>query len=215
MSILIKKTSLTLLISSVFLLGCSNNEARHVPPLWKMPTAMIGNAIGNTIYGAKRDAIKKYIVQHYDDLNTEIKMGDGYHLDHILQRMSVKKDDVQATKNQLQNDYVAMFENIDIITESIMNQYAFLYIATSSEKTKTINGFSYTAASNIIKQYLRDDFSRFKTALKEKNISHIEPLLNALNIQETQNRATLRDYIFTQYDQYVIEPVVVGIMVIT
>lgn len=209
---ILKTKILIALLPTLLILGCSN-EARHVPPLWQWPFSAIGNSVENSLYYKKRSKVKAYIISHYDDLKTEVKKGDGVHLDEVLSRIHIKQSDMEVTKQRLQKDYLTMFENTEIITEDVMNAYSSIYVASSRQETKTINGFSYTEASNIISQYLKGDFDGFKYAIEEKDKTYFMPLLKSLKIKQADHKTIFLERLFSQYDYYFIEPVVVSIMV--
>jgi hypothetical protein len=194
-------------------LGCSN-QAQHLPPLWQVPGAMISNSIENNIYSTKREAVKTYVTENYIDLKDEVKNGTGEHLTKILDIIHVKQGNIQAAKQHLQKDYKFMFENTDIISEFMMNIYASMYLHTMSKETKTINGFSYTQASNIIKKYIDRDFASFRRALQSADASYMQELLDILRITEAQNKNSFLDNLFKEYNHFYIEPVVVGIMAV-
>ncbi len=198
--------------SFLFLEGCAS-EPSHLPSVFELPVVIAGSAIENTIYGARRDRVKSYVITHYEGLKEDIKKGEGAHVNALLLKVGVDKNNHQKASGQWQKDYFIMFENKELITESIMRNYSRIYIASSSKQTKTINGFSYTEASNIIKNYLKHDFEVFHSSIKNKDESGLNALISKLKIQNTENKKLFLEDILTKYDSYFIEPVVVGAMV--
>ncbi len=196
----------------IALQGCAK-EASHLPSVFELPVVLVSNTIENSIYNSRRKAVKKYIVTHYDDVKIEIQKSEGVHLNELISIADIDENDHQKAKNQWQKDYSIMFENKQLITESIMQYYSAIYIATSTEKRKTINGFSYTEASNIIKNYLTNNFETFRLAIFSKNTKKLKALTNSLNIKTLENKNLFLNKIMKNYDKYFIEPVIVGIMV--
>ena len=190
--------------------GCSR-EASHLPTILSLPKALVTTTIENSIYNARRNKVKEYVVANYDALKTEVRKGQGVHLDELLLVSDVVNKN--QVKKQLQRDYVTMFENIDLMTESIMQKFTSIYVHESQEKLKTINDFSYTQASNIIKFYLKENLEVFRSAVKNGDPAIIKKLADELNIQKVDHREIFSDYILEKYNNYFIEPVVVGVMV--
>ncbi len=204
------KTTFLIILTCLFLTSCSR-EPSHIPSVLSLPKALVTNTIENSVYNAKRRKVKEYVVANYDGLKLEIKNGEGAHLGELLSKANVQ--DTESTKKQLQRDYEVMFENVDLMTESMINKYSFIYISQSREKLKTINGFTYTQASKIISSYLNKNMNDFESALREKNSRNIQSLVDELNIQESDRRKIFLDFILEQHENYFIEPVVVGVMV--
>lgn len=195
------------------LLASCSREASHLPSVLSLPSAIVTNTISNSIYNARRNKIKNYVVTHYEDLKTDIKKGEGDHLSELL--FSADVSDVSSAQKQLQHDYTMMFKNVDLITESMMNKFSALYVGQSTAKLKTINGFSYSDASQIIRGYLEENFDRFRVSIKNKDFEGHKILADKLNIQDAGLRKLFFDDIMEQYDSYFIEPVVVGVMMAT
>lgn len=63
--------SLSLLLLSGLLSGCQPADS-HVPELWQLPSAAIGNAIGNAVYDSRRNKVGAYVQQHYWRIREEM-----------------------------------------------------------------------------------------------------------------------------------------------
>ncbi len=207
------KNLFLIIMALVCLQGCSQGDS-HIPSVFELPVVFAGSAIENGIYNARRNKVKSYIVQHYDDLKIETQKGEGENLNGLLRIVGVDKNKYFEARQQLQKDHSVMFKNIMLMTESIMQNYSFIYIFQSSEKTKTINGLSYTEASHIIQRYLNKNFEEFRVAIKAKNTNYLRELARELKIKKPENQRIFLDYILTKYDEYFIEPAVVGAMVL-
>ena len=197
-----------LLLLSFFILGCSSKDASHLPSLLELPGAVISRTIENTVYTHKRNKVKQYIVNHYDVLKREIKKGEGSHIEALLAKADIDKEKYSKTKKELQTDYNTMFRNMILSSEAVMNAFGALYL--SKEKTKTMNGFTYTQASNIIKRHLKHHFEAFRLSLKHKKSDGLQGLASKLHIKEKERFYKL---LYERYDDLIIEPVVVAIMV--
>lgn len=53
------------LISLALLLSGCQPAGSHIPELWQLPGAAIGNAIGNAVYDSRREKVATYVQQHY------------------------------------------------------------------------------------------------------------------------------------------------------
>jgi len=191
--------------------GCSSKEASHLPSLWELPGAIIGSTIENSVYGYKRTKVKQYIITYYDVLRDEIKKGNGIHLDALLKKANIDASSRMRVKKELRKEYVTMFQNSLLSTEAIMQSFGALYL--SKEKTKTMNGFTYTQASHIVEAYLQKYFEAFRLSLKYKRTTGFIPLTNKLHIREGEKQKHFYESLWKRYDALIIEPVVVGVMV--
>lgn len=196
----------------LFLLSCSHrNDASHLPSPLELPGAIIGTTIDNAIYGHKRTKVKRYIVAHYDALKPEIKAGDGRHVDALLDVSDIKTSHSSRIKHELQQEFDTMFKNVQLSTEAVMQTFSSLYLPQKG--TKTINGFTYTHAYNIVQGYLNENFEVFRLSLKNKTTTGFIPLTKILHINESVKQKYFYESLWKRYDALIIEPVVVTVMV--
>ena len=196
------------LILSLFLFGCSNKDASHLPSLFEIPGAVIGNTIENTAYSHKRNKIKQYIEHHYDVLKLDIQKGEGLYLEELLAKADIDKEKYSKIKKELQADYNSMFRNIILSREAVMNAFGSIYLP--KVKTKMMNRFTYTQASHIVDNYLKQHFEAFRLSLKHKKSDGLQDLANNLHIKEKERFYNL---LYGRYEDLIIEPVVVAVMV--
>jgi len=196
------------LMLSFFILGCSSKDASHLPSVFELPGAIISSTIENTVYSHKRNKVKHYIVDHYDVLKREIKKGEGSHIEVLLAKADIDKEKYSKIKKELQTDYNTMFRNTILSSEAVMNAFGSLYLP--KEKTKTMNGFTYTQASHIVKRHLKHHFEAFRLSLKHKKSDGLQGLAGKLHIKEKERFYKL---LYDRYDDLIIEPVVVAVMV--
>jgi hypothetical protein len=189
---------------------CSSKEASHLPSLWELPSAIIGTTIENTMYGYKRSKVKKYVITHYNILKYEIQSGEGIHLDTLLENANIKISKRAEVKKKLQEEYVTMFNSTLLATEAVMQTFEALYLP--KEKTKTMHGFSYTQAYNIIQSQLSKHFDVFRLSLEHQTTTGIVPLVKKLHITDSTKQKHFYTNLWKRYDPLIIEPVVVTIM---
>ena len=104
-----------------------------------------------------------------------------------------------------------MFQNILLSTEAIMQTFSTLYLP--QVKTKTINGFTYNQAYNIVNAHLRKHFETFRLSLQHKTSMGLTPLIKKLHIKNPQKEQQFYRSLWKRYDVLIIEPVVVGVMI--
>lgn len=209
------KKLLSLLFVSLLLSNCASPTApSHLPSIFELPGAYIGAKISNAQYDAKRQRVKAYIIQHYEGVKADVNQGAGKHLEALLAMQQVVVEQQADAKQQLKNNYRSLFENAQIMTESIMRAYATLYKGTLTKEAKTLNGFRYDEASGIIHDYLNAHLAEFHAALREKDAAALQPLWSRLQVRGAENLEFVNRHTLNQYDAFFVEPVVVGFMVL-
>ncbi|HFQ61648.1 MAG TPA: DUF3015 domain-containing protein [Epsilonproteobacteria bacterium] len=192
-------------------LGCSTKEASHLPSPLELPGAIIGTTIENAFYGHKRSKVKAYIISHYDTIKHDIRLGKGTHLESLLHQADIKTSEKSTVKKELQKEYPVMFQNTQLSTEAVMQAFGTLYLP--KKKTKTMHGFTYTQAYNIVQSELRKHFEVFRVSLKYQTTTGLLPLIKKLHINEPKKQQQFYESLWKRYDALIIEPVVVGVMV--
>ena len=192
--------------------SCSNKkDASHLPSPLELPGAIIGTTIDNAIYGHKRTKVKRYIVAHYDAIKSEIKVGDGKHVDALLDEADIKTSHRIRVKQELHQEFDTMFKNVQLSTEAVMQTFSSLYFPQKG--TKTMNGFTYTQAYNIVQGYLNENFEGFRLSLKNHTTQGLISLVHDLNIDDKNKQNLFYESLWKRYDTLIIEPVVVTVMV--
>jgi len=189
--------------------GCTK-EATHFPSIFELPGAIITSVIDNGLYGHKRKKVKGYVIKHYDVLKKEVTHGGISHILELMQISGVEEKDYFKVQQALHEDSHTMFKNIILSSDAVMNAFSSLY--PSKEKTKTINGFTYTQASNMVKKYLNRHFNTFRLSLKDRDGSRLMPLAKKLKIKDSKKQEQFYEKLYDRYDALIIEPVVVGFM---
>ena len=198
----------------LLLLSCTDkNDGSHLPLPLELPSAIIGTTVDNAIYGHKRTKVKHYVIENYDSLKVEIKAGDGVHFNALLDKADIQTLQRNRVKQELSQEYDSLFKNTQLSTEAVMNTFSALYLP--KEGTKTINGFTYTQAYNIVQAYLENHFDIFRLSLKNKITQGLITLINDLNIDDKNKQNLFYESLWKRYDTLIIEPVVVAVMVKT
>ena len=196
----------------LLLISCSHkNDASHFPSPLALPGAIIGTTIDNAIYGHKRTKVKRYIVVHYDALKSEINTGDGKYFDGLLNEADIKTSHRSRVKQEIQQEFNTMFKNIQLSTEAVMQTFSSLYLPQKG--TKTIHGFSYTQAYNIVQNYLNKNFEIFRLSLKNHTTQGLISFVHKLNMDDKNKQNIFFESLWKRYDALIIEPVVVTVMV--
>jgi len=197
----------------LFLNACSTKEASHLPSPLELPIAIISTTIENTLYGHKRSKMKAYIISHYDAIKHDIRLGKGTHLENLLHQADIKTSARSTVKNALQKDYPVMFQNTQLSTEAVMQAFGTLYLP--KKKTKTIHGFTYTQAYNIVQSELHKHFEVFRLSLKYQTTTGLLPFIKKLHISNPKKQQHFYESLWKRYDALIIEPVVVSVMMHT
>jgi len=200
-----------LLILSLFLLGCSSKDASHLPSLFELPGAIVSTTIENAAYNAKRNRVQHYVTVHYTLLREEVSQGQGKHLNNVMHLAGVSGTDQPKAAKEIQKDYSTMFQNTLLVSESIASAFGRLYMP--KEKTKKMNGFSYTEVRKIIDRYLKEHFETFRLSLKNRSTAETNTLADLLHIRNPEKRKKFLQAFIQQYEPLYIDPVVVSIMI--
>ena len=93
-----------------------------------------------------------------------------------------------------------------------MNSFSALYVP--KEKTKKINGFTYTQASNLVKNYLNSNFDEVRLDIKGDTTSHLKNLANLLHIDDLAKEQKFMSVLKSRYIELYEELVVVSVMIL-
>ena len=203
------KVSLVILV--LLLGGCGSKNASHLPSIFELPGAIIGSAMENTRYNAKRKKIERYVSSHYEALKEEIYAGKGEHLQEVLTLANIKKAKQLEVQQILKKEYATLFQRTQHITETTMQAFGGLYLP--EEKTKKMNGFTYTEASNMIDRYIKAHYEEYKNAIQENQATHTSVLADMLHINPSAKRDLFLQSFKNKYFEFYEDVVVVSIMI--
>ena len=202
------------LLSLFFLLSltaCSRGPS-HLPSVFELPTAVIGSAIENTLYSAKRQRVSRFVKQHYASLRTDIIQGGGETLEKALSLSGVKPNDKARVTQRLHNDKDLLFHHTENISDAFL--YAFAALYPPNKKDKRINGFRYAQARTIIRQAIDQHFESMRVALQQGKYSpSLEKLTHRLHMNHPQKKQQFLQRLASHYEVIYLEPVVVSLMV--
>ena len=200
---------LSLFFISFTLIGCESKDGINLNIL-EFPGTLIGSLIDNNSYNSRRKEVEQYSITHYKILREEIKNKKGIHLDNLMKISNIKSPNFSTVKNQLQKDYNTIFHNTQRVTEKLTQTMSHLYWV--KEKTKTINGFSYTELSIIINNYVEKNFESIRIGVKNKNLEILNPLIEKLNIKETEKKEAFKESLKGKHFDIYTDLLVVAIM---
>ena len=198
------------LLMLLFLNACSTKEASHLPSPLELPGAIISTTVENAFYEHKRSKVKAYIISNYDAIKHDIRLGKGTHIENLLHQAYIKASTMSTVKKALQKDYYVMFQNTQLSTEAVMQAFETLYLP--KKKTKTMNGFTYTQAYNIVQSEIRKHFEIFRLSLKYQTTTGLLPFIKKLHISDYKKQQHFYESLWKRYDELIIEPVVVSVM---
>lgn len=112
-------------IMGVVMIGCSGPS--HLPAPWELPGAVLGNAIDNATYGARRGRVVAYLTENASVLRSELAVGAGIHNDRVmdlagipLDRRQVVNAEFRASPNIYLGKSPAEILDIEAVTVLLM-----------------------------------------------------------------------------------------------
>ena len=197
---------------AVLISACSGNSASHLPSPIELPGAIIGSVIENATYGAKRRRVESYVAQNYLAIRNDARRGGGKALDGAINVAGIKGAKRNRAKNDLINNQAVYFHNVENVVDNLINNFTALYLSTS-KADKRINGFTYTEARNIIKNYANQNFEALRIAVQQGGGVALEALASRLNIQDTSKKLIFQQRAKPLYKTIYLELVTVVLMV--
>ncbi|MCF6235426.1 MAG: hypothetical protein L3J70_03485 [Gammaproteobacteria bacterium] len=194
-----------------FLSACASDSASHLPSPLELPGAIIGSAFENTIYKAKRKKVASYVAKNYLAIRQDVMQGGGKALEGALDVTGIKGGKRDETKNDLITNKADYFQNSDIVTDALINRFISLY--SVKQKDKKINGFSYTEARLVIKNYTDKNFEALRISIQQGEGSALKELASQLNINDMKKQAQFKQQSRQLYETLYLEPVIVVLMV--
>ena len=197
-------------IMALTLTSCSSKNGEYLNIL-QLPGAILDSVFDNSSSKIKREKVEAYAKLHYDALKKEINLKEGKHLNSILKLAGIEASHYPKIKVQLNKDYKTIFHNTQRVSEKLVQNMSRLYEV--KEKTKEINGFSYTQVSEISKKYVESHFEAIRLAVKEGKSEIFIPLAEQLNIKESKKKDTFINSLKGKHFELYTDLVVVAVMV--
>lgn len=193
-----------------FLNACTNNTS-HLPSPIELPGAIIGSAIENTIYSAKRRKVENYVAEHYLAIRQDALQGGGESLGGVLDSARIKGNKRDIAINDFIKNYDSIFKNIQLLTENLSSNFVVLYGVKRLDKK--INGLSRMQAYQIIEDYAADNFESLRLAVQQGQGEGLDGLASRLFISEIEKRDLFNQQAKLLYRTIYLEIVVVSLMV--
>jgi len=168
-------------VIALTVMGCNTKNGSHFNIL-QLPGKIIDSVFDNNSYHVKKEKIEKYTKIHYNSLREEVKAKSGKHLDEIMNIAEIELSKQDSIRKQLSKEYKTIFHNSQMITEKLVQIISKLYLP--KEKTKKINGFTYTELSRMTKVYIDEHFEEIRLAIQDKKSDIFIPLSKKLNIDD-------------------------------
>ena len=174
-------------ITALTLMSCSSKNGIYLNIL-QFPGTIFGYDMNCSLPIDKKKKIEEYTKIHYEELREEVKEKKGKHLEQILKLADIKESKYPNVKAQLHKEHNAIFHNTKRITEELVQNISKLYL--SKEKSKTINGFSYTELYDSIEVYVEEHFEEIRLAVKSGKSEVFIPLSKKVNIKDKKKEET-------------------------
>ncbi len=198
-------------VLALVLNACASDSASHLPSPLELPGAILGTVIENTSYNAKRKKVDAYVTQNYLTIRQDVMQGGGKVLEGALSVAGIKSNKRDEARNDLITNKSNYFQNTELVTDALINRFTSLYPVRKQDKK--INGFSYTEALLVIKNYTDQNFEALRIAIQKGEGSALEELASQLNIDDTNKRAQFKQQTKLLYKTIYLEPVIVVLMV--
>jgi len=105
------KVLLPIVLPVCVLCACSN-EASHLPSPISLPGAAISSVFENATYGARRNKVKAYVSANYQVLRSEVQVGQGVHLDQVMDITGVSGEKRAKVVQELRGDNPVYFPEV-------------------------------------------------------------------------------------------------------
>ena len=191
-------------------IGCNTKNGSYFNIL-QLPGKIIDSVFDNNSYHVKKEKIETYTKIHYNSLREEVKAKSGKHLDELMNIAEIELSKQNNVKKQLNKEYKTIFHNTQIVTERLIQIMGKLYLP--KEKTKKINGFTYTELSRMTKVYIDEHFEEIRLAIKDKKSDIFIPLSKKLNIDDKSKQEIFITSLLGKHAELYDELVVASIMI--
>ena len=190
---------------SILFLGCSGNNASHLPSILELPGASIGTGVENVIYKSKRKKVSTYVASHIEALRS----GDEATLTKAMAISKVPQKNHPFITKELNNAKSITLNPLLMISEMVTSRYASLY--SIKQVDKKINGFTYEEVYTIIQTYVQRHPKSLYEAIKSR--SSLDALMDQLHMNDVSKRADFSSYLHKNYHKFYVEPIVLLLMV--
>jgi iron-sulfur cluster repair protein YtfE (RIC family) len=205
---LLKLSAITL--TAFTLVGCSTKDGSFFNIL-QLPGKILDSVFDNNSCQIKREKVEKYTKLHYEILREEIKAQKGTHIDELMRLAEIEEQEYATMKKQLKKSYKIIFHNTQRVSEQLVQNMSKLYEV--KEKTKKINGFSYTEVLEITKRYVDQNFEKIRLAIKNSETDIFIPLSEELKIKNQKKKekfiGSLKGEHFELYDDLLVVSVMI------
>ncbi len=201
---------LTYLLTLALFVSCASKE-NHI---LVNPISAVWSNIENVNYSAKEKKVSNYVEKYYDLLKREIKKGEGIHIEEVLRIASIKNTKFSTVKLALKKDYSTIFHNVEIISELIIHSFSRLYMPKSKDD-KTMNGFTFTQAWNIIQNHVDNKYDLLQSDVKNKQHKILIEIANDLHINDAKKRTIFLNSLDNKYKSLYLDLLTTSIMVHT
>ena len=201
---------ITISLVTTLFMGCNSKDANHVN-IFSLPGAVVGSVIESATYERRREGVERYAQANYELLKSEIKAGEGEHLNEILTLAKVESSKFASVKERLKKDYTTIFHNVELTAQPIMQSFSKLYIPKSAQD-KTMNGFTYTQAWDIVSKRVDRDFAILRGDVKGGGHDVLSKIADDLHIDDKVKRESFTHSLDGRYSAIFVDPLVVGVM---
>ncbi|HIO92263.1 MAG TPA: hypothetical protein EYG68_05380 [Leucothrix mucor] len=192
--------------------ACSSNSASHLPSPFELPGAVIGSVFENATYGARRRRVESYVAKNYLAIRNDVRQGGGQTLEDAFNVAGIKGAKRNKAKSNFLNNKAHYFHHVVSVSDNLMHNFAALYVS-KSKADKKINGFTYSEARNVIRNYADKNFESLRIAIQQGQGGGLEELASRLNINDAQKRVTFKQRAKPLYKTIYLELVTVGLMI--
>lgn len=199
-----------ILLLAFLLTACSNN-ASHLPNVFQLPGAVIGSAVDNAVYNSRHKKVATFVNKHYLEIREDVVNGGGATLTQAMQEAEIPASKHAQVRQQLIADQAQYFNPYEEAANQLMHRFAALYPV--SKENKTINGFSYPRARNLISEYANKKPEILRQAIQAGHGAAWNELSTLLNINAPTKRQQFSASAQSSYALIYIEPLVVFFMV--
>ena len=192
-------------VTTLTITSCSTKDGSYFNIL-QLPGAILDSVFDNNSCHIKKEKVEAYTKQHYNLLRDEIKAKKGKHIEELMKLAEIKESEYSKMLTQLNKDYKTIFHNRQRVTEKLVQNMSRIYEV--KEKTKKINGFSYSQISEITQKYVDTNFEKIRLAIKSSKSEIFVPLAEQLNIKDSTKQKSfinsLREKHFELYDDLLV-----------
>ena len=202
---------LPMLFSLTLLSACSSTGASHLPSIFQLPGAIIGSAIENTAYHARRNRVESFVAKHYLAIREDVNKGGGPALEGALDAAGLAGDKRSKARQALISRPIEHFHNVNSVVDNLIYPFSALYEVKQADK-KT-NGFTHLEAREVIRRFANTHFEALRMAIKQGDGLALDQLAARLRINDASKLMHFKQRAQTRYKTIYLEPVTLALMV--